>query len=252
MFGKGYIFTLIKWFFRLILITLVTLVVGIFAWRFVTSTPPKELMTLTPNDRIAEIYEGKGDLYLITQEQNSITRSEQSYGYFAVCDVVFVPEAEQLQILIRYNDSTLKALKEDYAEDFAGLSDSEFPDSALDWYDISVVLARDLTPDNSEDNLGNSREAVELTRIMPTEVSASLHTDRYSYRRLVFDGVPVDPLTLAVYADFYYLGDIAYKNEGFDIYTHEAYGTLCLYTFKDNTIVLELTKEDIKAIEEYK
>ena len=67
----------------------------------------------------------------------------------------------------------------------------------------------------------------------------------------MFDGVTVDDLTLAVYADFYYLGDLMYENESFDIYTEEAYGTLCLYTFADKTIEVELTKDDIAAMEAY-
>lgn len=252
MFGKGYVLAIIKWFFRLIIATVIALVVGIFVWRFITSTPPDELMTVTPNDRLVEAYNANGGLVMITQEQNTITRNEKSYGYFAVSDVVFIPEIEQLQILVRYNDSTLKALKKDYAEDFAELGEDEYPDSSLDWYDVSVVISRDLTPDNSEDNFGSSPSVVELTRVKPTEVSESLHVDRYSYRRLIFDNVPVDELTLAVYADFYYLGDVAYEKADFDIYTHTAYGTLCLYTFADKTLEVELTKDDIEAIENYK
>ena len=115
-----------------------------------------------------------------------------------------------------------------------------------------MVLARDLTPENSEDNLGNDRASVELTRIMSTRVSGSLHKDRYSYRRLVFDNVPIDELTLAVYADFYYLGDVSYNNEDFDIYEDSAYGTLCLYTFADKSEEIKLTKKDIEAIVSFK
>ena len=252
MFGKGYILAIVKWFFRLIIVTVIALVVGVFVWRFITSTPPDELMTVTPNDKLFEAYNENGGLVMITQEQNTITRNEDSYGYFAVSDVVFIPEIEQLQILIRYNDSTLKALKGDYAEDFSALGEDEYPDSLRDWYDVSVVLARDLTPENSEDNLESKPESVELVRIKPTEVSASAHVDRYSYRRLIFDNVTMDELTLAVYADFYYLGDVAYEKEDFDIYTDTAYGTLCLYTFADRTLEVELTKDDIKAIESYK
>ncbi len=252
MFGKGYIFAIIKGFFKLIILTVILLVVGIFVWRFITSTPPSELMTLSPNEKLADKYKEKGSVVLVTQEQNTITRTEANYGYFAVADVVFIPEIEQLQILIKYNDSTLKALKTDYAEDFSHLDKKEYPDSEKDWYDVSVVLARDITPDDKDDNLGNSRESVELVRIKPTEVTESMHVNRYSYRRLVFDNVPIDDLTLAVYADFFYVGDVAYENADFDIYTDSAYGTLCLYTFADKTLEVKLTNDDIKAIESYK
>lgn len=250
MFGKNYIFVIIKSFFRLLLATVIMLVVGVFVWRFITSAPPKELTVITPSEKLVEAY-SDGELKLITQEQNNITRAENNYGYFSVADVVFIPEIEQLQILVKYNDSTLKALKTDYAEDFADLEKKEYPDSEKDWYDVTVVLARDLTPDNKDDNFGNGRESVELVRIQPTEVSGSAHKDRYSYRRLVFDGVSLDELTLAVYADFYYLGDVAYNNESFDIYTDKAYGTLCLYTFADESLEAKLTKEDVEAIEKF-
>lgn len=251
MFGKDYIFKIIKSFFNLMVGTVILMVVGVFVWRFITSVPPKELTALTPDERIVEAY-SDGELVLVTQDQNNITRTEKNYGYFSVADVVFIPEIEQLQILVKYNDSTLKALKNDYADDFAELGEKEYPDSEKDWYDVTVVLARDLTPENGEDNLGSGRESVELVRIQPTEVSGSAHKDRYSYRRLVFDNVPLDALTLAVYADFYYLGDVAYNNEDFDIYTDTAYGTLCLYTFADETLDVKLTKDDVKALESYK
>ena len=250
MFGKDYVFVIIKGFFKLMLGTLILLVVGVFLWRFITSVPPDELSTLTVDENIVAAYED-GSLKLVTQEQNNITRTEKNYGYFSVAQVVFIPELEQLQILVQYNDSTLKALKNDYSEDFSSLGEKEYPDPERDWYDVSVVLAKDLTPENSEDNFGNSKESVELTRIMPTKVSGSAHKDRYSYRRLVFDGVSLDEPTLAVYADFYYLGDVAYNNEDFDIYNDSAYGTLCLYTFADKTVDVKLTKDDVKAIENY-
>lgn len=250
MFGKDYIFKIIKSFLSLILGTVILLVVGVFVWRFITSVPPAELTALTPDEKIVEAY-SDGELKLVTQDQNNITRTEKNYGYFSVADVVFIPEINQLQILVKYNDSTLKALKEDYADDFAELGDG-YPDSEKDWYDVTVVLARDLTPDNAEDNFGNGRESVELTRIQPTRVSGTAHKDRYSYRRLVFDDIPLDALTLAVYADFYYVGDVAYNNGGFDIYEDTAYGTLCLYAYADKTIDVKLTKDDIKAIESYK
>ena len=250
MFGKDYVFVIIKAFFRLMLGTLIALVVGVFVWRFVTSVPPSELTALTPNEEIVAAYED-GSLKLVNQEQNNITRTEKNYGYFSVAQVVFIPEINQLQILVQYNDSTLKALKSDYADDFSSLGEKEYPDPEKDWYDVSVVLARDLTPENSEDNLGNDRESVELVRIAPTKVSGAAHKDRYSYRRLVFDNVPLDSLTLAVYADFYYLGDVAYNNEDFDIYEDSAYGTLCLYTFADKTLEIKLTKDDIKVIENF-
>lgn len=246
MFGKFNFFTFLKILFKILTTAVVLLVFGIFIWRFITGRVPAELKTLTPDAALAEAYEQYGEtLILYTQEQNSITRAEKSYGYFACCQAVFIPEADQVQILIRYNDSTLEATERDY-----GLAEGSL-DPLADWYDVTLVVARDLTPENTEDNLGNDAESVSLERIFPTLVSESLHKGLYSYRRLVFNGVPQDALTLAVYADFYFVEDLAYLEESFDVYTEEAYGTLCLYAYADKNVEVVLSDADIEAIDAY-
>lgn len=270
MFGKGFVFTIIKAFFKLLVVSVIILILGVFVWRFITSEPDDELMVLSPNDRLVEAYNEDGQLKLVTQKLNNITLAPTNYGYFSVRDVVFIPEIEQLQVLVQYNDSTLEALKKDYPDHFEDLGEGEYPDSDKDWYDISVVLVRDLTPENEDDNLTTERGAVEMMRILPTEVTETHHESRYSYRRIVFDNVPVSSLTaaekategnsktdgdatLAVYLDFFFLGDVKYKTDpSFDIYNDTAYGTLCLYTFKDKTLEVELTEDDIEAIKNYK
>ena len=246
MFGKFNIFALIKWLFRLAVTAVVILVFAIFVWRFITGRVPEDLQVLSPNDALAEAFAESGEeLLLYTQEQNSITRSESSYGYFTSCQAILIPGADQLQLLIRYNDSTLEATEKDYKLVEGSL------DPLSDWYDVTLVVARDLTPDNTEDNLGSDPESVALIRIQPTEVTASRHEGLYSYRRLVFDGVPQDALTLAIYADFYFVEDIAYLADDFDIYTDTAYGTLCLYAYADESIPRALTEADIDALRAY-
>lgn len=246
MFGKFNFFTLLKILFRLAVTAVVVLVFSIFIWRFVTGRVPKELTVISPDKTLAEAYEQYGDeLVLYTQSQNSITRSEESYGYFAVCDAVFIPEANQVQILIRYNNSTLEATERDY-----GLAEGTLNPEA-DWYDVTLVVARDCTPDIVEDNLGSDPESVSLERVYPSEVSASMHKGLYSYRRLIFNCVPQDALTLAVYADFYFVNDVAYEEETFDIYSDTAYGTLCLYAYADKNITRTLSEADIEALRAY-
>ncbi len=228
MFGKLDMFDIIKIFFRVLVTVIVAAVFVVLFWRMATSRVPETLLTLSPNDALCEAYEREGDeLFVFSQAQNSITRTEKNYGYFTVCEAVLIPSAEQVQLLIRYNDSTLKALKTDYALDFD-------PDPAESWYDVTLVTATDLTPENGEDNLTNDRESVLLTRVQPSEVSAAEHHGRHSYRRLVFDGICVDELLLALYADFYYVGDIAYQKPDSDIYKDEAYGTLLVYAYTEN------------------
>lgn len=246
MFGKFNFFTFLKILFRLIVTLVVIAVFAIFGWRFITGIVPGELEVLTPNEALLKAYEEKGEsLVLYTQSQNSITRAEDSYGYFASCQVIFIPEAEQVQLLIRYNDSTLEATERDY----------ELPEGSLDpekdWYDVTLVVSRDLTPENDEDNLGNDPACVSFTRVYPTEVSERLHKGLYNYRRFVFDGVTMDDLTNAVYVDFYFVEDMFYLGEEFDVYNDRAYATLCLYAFTEKKEMLSLTDEDILALEEF-
>ncbi len=229
MFGKWDIFDVIKAFFRFLVAIVIIAVFAVLGWRMITSRVPKELKQISANDILNEAYAQKGDdLLLYTQEQNTITRAEKSYGYFTSCDVLFIPEAKQVQLLIRYNDSTLKATKKDY-----GLASSLDPEQ--DWYDVTLVLAADLTPENKEDNITKDidPECILLTRVKPTYVSERMHKGLYSYRRLVFDGVEWNDELLAIYADFYFAEDIPYETEDFDIYTAEPYGALCLYAYTE-------------------
>ena len=246
MFGKFNFFTLIKVLFRLVVGTVVILVFSIFIWRFITGKVPEELQVLSPDASVVEAYGEHGEsLVLYTQDQNSITRSEESYGYFTACQAIFIPQANQVQLLIRYNDSTLEATERDFALEEGTL------DPEKDWYDVTLVVARDLTPDNKEDNLGSDPESVALSRIVASEVTAAVHEGLYSYRRLIFNGVPQDALTLAVDADFYFVQDISYLKPEFDIYTDRAYGTLCLYAHTEKNVPLSLSEADVAALEAY-
>ena len=244
MFPRLSVFDVIKLFFRALFTLLVVAVFVVLFWRMSSSRVPKDLLTLSPNAILLEACDTYGDgLLKLTQEQNSITRNEENYGYFAVSSAVFVPKAKQLQLLIRYNDSTLEALEKDYGLDF-------LPESDKDWYDVTLLLAIDKTPENTEDNLISAPESVELVRVKASEVAAREHSGRHSYRKFIFDGIDFDGALLAVYADFYYIGDLAYESEDFDVYTDKAYGTLCLYAFTEASINREspLSTEDKAAL----
>ena len=244
MFPRLTAFDIVKLFFRALFTLLVVAVFVVLFWRMSSSRVPKALLALTPNEVLLEAYDTYGDgLLKLTQEQNSITRNKENYGYFAVSSAVFVPKAEQLQLLIRYNDSTLEALRKDYELDF-------LPEADKDWYDVTLVLAIDKTPENTEDNLLSDPESVELVRVKPSELVASEHHGRHNYRKFIFDGVKLDGTLLAVYADFYYVDDKAYEAEDFDVYTDKAYGTLCLYAYTEDAINKEapLTEDERTAL----
>ncbi len=250
MYGRVDFFTILKLFFKLLAVSMVLLVVGLLGWRFWVARVPAELKVLSPNDALVEAYEAHGsDLKLVIQEQGTTTNSESSYGYFTCCDAVFIPEARQLQLLVRYNDSTLRATEKDYELEEDSL------DSDSDWYDISLVMMIDKTPEDSSDNLlkdlGEHRDSIGLERIYPTEVTQTKHTKLHNYRRLVFDNVDFEDTTLAVFVDFFFKNDIWYEKEEFDVYVDKSYATLCIYAYTEESAERELSKDDIKAIEDY-
>lgn len=215
------------------LLTLLILAVnGVLLWRMCSSGDPAAIRTLSVNDKTLAAYEQYGDgLILRYQEQASITKSEQSYGYFSVTQCIFLPQANQVQIVVRYNNSTLSHLKEDY-------SLAELPDRTLDHFDVTLVRTTDLTPEDTSDNL--KEEALAKTRYFPNEEVRTDSTTLYNYRRYVFDNVTIEDLTLGVFVDIYYNGDINYEDR--------AYGTLCLYDSEMKWLDYKLTNADREAL----
>ncbi len=238
----------LRWTGRIIKFLFFCVIFGVIAmliWRMASSSDPDSMHLPSVNEDLATAYEQKGEaLSMFRQGQRSITSGEKNYGYFSVTDALFIPDANQIQIVVRYNNSTLRALTEDY-----GLS--EVPSREAELFDVSLTLATDLTPENAEDNLGNAEDSVAFTRIHPVSVDKDAK-NLYNYRRLVFDldsvGLSLPELLesgelLAVYADIYYNEDIDYQRE--------AYGTLCLYDYLSEIDPAGLKGKDIKALDAY-
>ena len=214
-------------------------------WRIFSSGNPKSMEGVTPNEKVIAAYEQEGDdLAMFKQNLDMITRADHNYGYFAVTDSVFIPAANQIQITFRYNNSTSEALAKD-----KGLA--EVPSRDTELFDVTLLLATDLTPENTEDNLGNDPASVKLTRVHATAVTSETK-NLYNYRRLIFDLDEVrlslsdlikNGTLLAVYTDVYYVEEINYDDT--------AYGTLCIYDHLSNTYDVKLSGADRKALKNY-
>ena len=231
-------------FVKLIVALVIATVIGLLLWRLFQDRDPRAMTVLTPNETLCAVYEENGgELQVLEQEQNTITRSERNYGYFSVTQDVLIPKANQIQLLFRYNNSTIRALAKDYRL-------SEVPSRDIELYDVTVLLAIDLTPDDPSDNAGNDPSSVRFVRVHAMAEPTVDKTTLYNYRRFVFDvgesgedlaALLDSGLLLAVYADVYYNGDIDYDKE--------PYGALCLYDYKNETEVVKLTSRDRKALE---
>lgn len=204
-------------------------------WRiYFSGLLPKEMKGLTPNDNLKAAYAACGDdLQLLTQEQSTHTRTDENYGYFAVPRFVFIPEAEQVQVIFRYNNSTLKYTQQKY-----GLA--ERPPRGEEIFDVSLVEIYDLTPDNKSDNVDGS-ETLGKTRVAPTSHTVTT-TALYTYFCYTFDGVTVDPDTITIFFDIYYQDDIDYGKT--------AYGTLRLYHHEEVWQTVRMTARDRRALGE--
>jgi len=228
---------------KLIAALVIAFVFGLLAWRLLQDRTPRHMATLSANTELCRVYTENGEnLTLLTQDQNTITRGQKNAGYFSVTEDVLIPEANQIQLLFRYNNSTVRALATDY-----NLPD--VPDRTSELYDVTVLLAIDLTPDDVSDNSGNTPESVRFVRVHATSAPVTETTKLYNYRRFVFDvgesgedlkELMDSGLLLAVYTDVYYNQDIRYDDT--------PYGTLCLYDYKTETEVVPLSKHDRAAL----
>ena len=233
---------------NLIKFTATAVVMGVIAlllWRIFSSGTPASLKAMIPNDDLSAAYETYGnDLYIFKQDHKSITTAERNYGYFAITDYYIIPDANQIQLVFRYNNSTIRSLAEDYKLDKVPSKDAEL-------FDLTLLLQTDLTPDNDKDNAGDIEGTVEYTRLFPTSVERK-RTNLYNYFRYVFelDGAELElsqlmenGSLLAVYADVYYNQDINYEDT--------AYGTLFLYDYKTDNVKQKLSLADKNAIRKY-
>lgn len=208
--------------FRLLLVLLILVVVSILAWRIFSSESYDLANGIQPNEALNAAYAEHGDdLILQYQNQNpSITRGEKNYGYFSVVSCVFIPQANQVQLVVRYNNSTLLHLQQDY-------NLPEIPDRTEDQYDVSIVLANSATG--------------EKTRLHPTGEPIRENTRLYTYRRFTFENVTFDERDTDVFVDIYYKNDINYNTD--------AYGRIVIYDHTFKWLPYELSKEEKKRLD---
>lgn len=221
------------WLLKTVITLSVAATIGLLVWRIFFSTAiPNDVRYLQANDRLTAAYQAQdGNISFRYQNQASITRAEKNSGYFSVVDCVFIPEAEQVQLVFRYNNSTIQHLAADYAL-------TEIPQKSEALFDVTIVRTTDLTPEDKSDNQDPSTLAIE--RIQPTS-AVRAETALYTYYRLIFDGVTVQDDTDGVLLDIYYLGDVDYSQQ--------AYGTLCLCANGDKWLEKPLSSKDRQAFE---
>lgn len=224
--------------FKALCTLVIAAIVILLLWRIIdNNNDPREMDTVIPNSLLADAYAEKGDgLNTYYQEQSKYTRGENNYGYFAITQSLIIGDIDQIQFVFRYNNSTLKHTAQDYSLPSIPSRDEEV-------YDVTITVMYDLTPEKKDDNDGKTKEAVSYKRFFASDTVSAKKT-LYNYRKFVFDGIEIDDSVIAVYADFYYVGDLDYAKK--------PYGSLLIYHEDEKNIEYKLTRNDIKAIEDFK
>lgn len=220
---------------RIFFYTAVYAVIIALIWRMCADGTPKKMENITVSEKLADLY-AKGELEVFYQKFDEYTTEEESYGYFGVMQALIIPETDEMQILFRYNNSTLEKLPEDFPE-----LCPEAPSRDGVYYDVTLVKVVDLTPDDKTDN--DEEENLRRERYYPTEdATLTERTSLHNYFRYVFEGISTDD-ALYVYVDIYY-------NEAID-YDDDPYGSVRVYSADANTRVYPLTAADKKALKNY-
>lgn len=220
---------------RIIKISLIVFVIAInllVIWRvFFSASIPKDIKTVAPNQTLCEVYREYGAKMTVQyQDQYTINYDKGREGAFGVPTYIYIPEAKQIQVVFRYNNSTLRRLAEEYGM-------TELPDKDSEYFDVTLLQVTDLTPED----LTDKEEA--LNRIAPTSKTRDT-TLLYTYYRYVFDGVEIDPNAVSsMFLDVYYLGDLHYDQK--------PYGSLLLYTYSAEWRDVGLTAKDKKVLQDF-
>lgn len=98
---------ILKWLFYLIIIALF----AIIFFRLGTNKPSKNMTSLICTPKIEEALK-RGDVAVFSQELGDYMPRG---GEYAIFDVKVIPETDELQFTVRYNNSTVKKLKEKIA-----------------------------------------------------------------------------------------------------------------------------------------
>ena len=211
---------------RALFVLLIVAVCTLLVWRvFFSQRPPRAMRTLSDNAALSAAYEANGkNLTVLEQKQVKYTEADDNYAYMYVDWCLFLREANQVQLLLFYNDSTLKHLQEDY-----GLETAPAHGDAV----FRVVLTQyvDVTPEGAEERVTEARA------FTPTACEVETAT-LYTFCRYTFDGVEIDPDTVVVYLDMFFADD------------PEAYGTLRLYHEESESTERPLKYRERKVIEQ--
>ena len=164
----------VGWVLRILVIVVILAVVGVLGFRLVLfDYYPKSIKNLYFNETLTAYYEKTGGNINAKTQRIRFPYDDSSKGYFFADHLVVIDGANQLQVALRLNVSTIDAIEEKY-----GLSN--LSRDRLDYLSYRLVdMVKDAEGNDTVRVLAEGKAVVEEKLAM------------YRYVRLVFDGVDV-------------------------------------------------------------
>lgn len=202
----------------------VLLVMGIctfLLWRMLFSgRAPRELRHISSNEVLREAYAQNGTLTVLEQPtQTGHTEAADNYAHFRIDWCLFLEEADQVQLLFFYNNSTLEHVSEKL-----GIEPS-LP-RAEEVFGVELVLCTEV-------------EGEVVERVIAPTACEQGENSMYSFFKYTFDGVDIAEDTAVIYFDIFYEAE-----------EREALGTMRLYHRESHSERRELTAKEERIIKE--
>ena len=231
-------------------IGLIVFINAFLLWRmFFSTNEPNAIKSIAGNSALSSAYENyladtdeeKKPFALYQAEKDNISTDEywhdqfllapgeikkNEFAQFFLTDVVFFPYANQTQIVLRYNKSTLAHLAEDYELE-------KIPQKSDEVFDVSLLIS--YKPDAD-----SSTKTMRLSSTLCADGTTSL----YSFWQYSFEGLPAFESISDMKVIIYYKGDVDY--------TARAYASIDIYDISLSVSEYKLDKKDISAIEKAK
>lgn len=232
---------------KFLIICVVITVCVLLLWRVFSTGTPDSIEGLSPNSKLNAAYSAAQkkdkELYVFKQEYDILSRGSTE-GYFAVPESRFIPDANQAQIVFRYNNSTIKYLSEDKKL-------KSVPEREAELFDVSLVLYIGDKPKDESKEISKEDSTVQAIRIKPSKGAIRENTSLYNFYKYTFDfenaSIPMSlnellksEKLLSIHVEVYYKGDLDY--------TKRPYGALCIYDYRHLNKTVELTDDEKDAL----
>lgn len=173
----------LKWTVYLLLISLYAVIL----FRIISNSPSKNMTALLKTDENVSCYEKNGTLSVFSQELNSFITSD---GYFSVYDVRLIAETEELQFTVRYNKSTVEALRDKIRNDEYTAAFKKYADAGYGDTDCAELAQKDADKALAGKNIGDAPFNFVLTdedgNVYESYACATYSKTRYKYVRVSF------------------------------------------------------------------